>query len=59
MTVTPEARLAVRTLFGDKRFCNLLHDAIHRLQEEFGDTAGGTPIVLQQYFDGDILISDT
>ena len=54
----PAARHAVQTLFESKRFCDLLHDAIQALQEEFGAVAGETPDILREYFAGDVIVQE-
>ena len=56
MEQIPAARLAVRTLFQDHRFCDLLQTAIECLQQEFGEVAGETPAILQRYFDREVLV---
>ena len=52
----PTARLAVKTLFHDKRFSELLREAIQNLQNEFGEGAGETPDILGKYFNGQVLV---
>jgi hypothetical protein len=51
------ASLAVQTLFQNRRFHDLLREAIQELQDEFGETAGETPAALQRYYDGEVLVS--
>jgi hypothetical protein len=56
MEKLPAARLAVKTLFHDKRFCEMLQEAIQNLQKEFQEAAGETPEILNKYFAGHILV---
>ena len=51
----PQAKLAVKTLFQDGKFRNIVKDAVQELQSRFGETAGESPTVLQRYFDGEVL----
>lgn len=53
----PAARLAVHTLFQSGHFRDLLQEAIEALQHEFGETAGETPPILKQYFNGEVWAS--
>lgn len=57
MNALPAARLAVRTLFCDARFREMLREAIEALQAEFHEVAGDTPAILHKYFSGHVLNS--
>ena len=50
----PQARLALKTLFANAESRKMLKNAIQKLQHEFGDIAGTTPILLEDYFDGKV-----
>lgn len=53
----PTASLAVKTLFHDQEFRALLHESVTNLQKEYAESAGETPEILADYFNGKILIS--
>lgn len=57
MAQYPTARLAVTTMFQDHRFLEMLRKSIDALQDEFRETAGETPDILQRYFRGEIHFS--
>ena len=46
----------VGNLFQNSRFCDILQEAIHELQDEFGETAGETPLALQKYYAKEVLV---
>lgn len=56
MNTKPQTLLAVKTLFQNDSFRNILRNVIEKLQSEFGNTAGDTPNLLRQYFNGEVEI---